>query len=119
MTDDIDALTGHELAAAVAVEVMGWKRFRCGPSIIAFIQQNGEHICVGNDLCDWRPHSDRNDAHRVLERCEELETARRTYALVCESMKFDFRFCTGWALLTIDPAIICRAALRAVREAKR
>lgn len=100
MTDDIDKLDGPELSAAVAREVMGWPGHITKQTV-------------------WRPHNDRNDAHRVLERCLEIGIAQRVYVLICEQVgQFDFTVATGWGLLTVLPPVVCIAALRAVRASR-
>lgn len=94
-TDDIDTLTGPELSAAVAREVMGWELWEnC-----QWIMPGGD--CWG-DADDFVPHAEHSDSHRVLMRCIELNIAH-------ETLKH---------LLTIDPTVICRAALRAVRASR-
>ena len=109
-TDDIDAMTGPELSAAVAREVVGWDR--TGADGTPVRDDNGE--CVF-----FEPHTDRNDAHRVLMRCEELGIARDIRRHLWEAMMADLQNkYESWFYLTIDPKIICRAALRAVRESK-
>lgn len=105
MTDDIDKLDGPELADAVAREVMGWDQ-----------DHWTSEYKIGRYPQFWRPTTDRNDAHRVLLRCEDLGVATETEQLVIRELAE-----TGFRplfLLTIDPSIICRAALRAVRAAK-
>jgi len=81
-TDDIDTMTGPELSAAVAREVMGWDR----------------------TAADGTPVRDDSEDDVLWE----LKRHR----------KGGWVQWTEWKLLTIDPAIVCRAALRAVRSAK-
>ena len=117
MSDNIDKLTGAELSAAVAREVMGWKYV---PPVIhepAFEHRNiGERweTPVGNlRAVDWRPYDDRNDTHRLLARCEAIGIGYEVWTRLPEECHRD-----GWLLLTIDPQIICRAALLAVRASQ-
>lgn len=111
-TDDIDAMTGPELSAAVAREVMGWRPMTFGHGWV-----DRRDVYTPPEM--WQPHYDRNDAHRVLMRCEELGIARDIRRHLWEAMMADLQNkYESWFYLTVDPAIICRAALRAVRGAK-
>ena len=109
-TDDIDKLAGPELSAAVAREVMGWSREIFGGAGYCWKTPDGKWEAV------FKAHRDRNDAHRVLMRCPDLGIETKVWKTIAdglESQKF-----RGWVLLTIDPAIICRAALRAVMASR-
>ena len=108
-TDDIDTMTGPELSAAVAREVMGWDRTAADGTPVR--DDSGEDVF-------FEPHTDRNDAHRVLMRCEELGIEDDVLWELKRHRKGGWVQWTEWKLLTIDPAIVCRAALRAVRSAK-
>ena len=105
-TDNIDTMSGPELSAAVAVEVMGWELWEgC-----QWIQANGD--CWG-DVDDWNPHEDRNDAYRVIQEIER----RHLLDDLCWWLRNRIGATQAETLLC-NPAIICRAALRAVREAR-
>lgn len=104
-TDDIYTLSGPDLSAAVAREVMGWE---LGLS----------RWTDGTHKNQWHPHECRNDAYRVLMRCEELGINRNVWRLLSDIAPIGL-FQGDWFLMTADPAVICRAALRAVREARK
>ena len=114
MSENIDTMTGPELSAAVAREVMGWK-FRDNQYGAHWADQQGIWTA---DKASWSPHADRNDAHRVLKRCEELGLVVETWKQIrCGGPGCPAEW-SDWDYMTISPLEVCRAALRAVRGSK-
>jgi hypothetical protein len=115
MTYDIDALTGTELSAAVAREVMGWEVRNPGDCYDGSYYSGSEYVGF---VLAFKPHADRNDSYRVLMRFGEIGGDWAELMRLIQGSEQGRRHFGMRLGLIIDPSIICRAALRGVREAK-
>ena len=113
MTTDPTKLSGLELRAAVAVEVMGWKPTRIARDFL------------GNPFPEEPPayESSRDACQAVLEEIERRGLMRRlAFKIMCiippPSEERYAVFVAIEGTLKATPEQICRAALAAVREHK-
>ena len=121
---EIDQLTGPELAAAVAEEVMGWRQY-IGHDTVAYWRIGPSHA-VGYPIHSWRPYSDIAAAWEVHQKMQEcLFSVRQRYYYAIQLTVRQRLGMSGMPIWPdvfglIKPEDICRAALKAkeVSDAK-
>jgi hypothetical protein len=123
--DDIDNLTGEALAAAVAVEVMGWVvHHRDTSNWVQSAQRNKHYEKVEAIVADFRPDRDWVAAGMVLDKIHESSRSfyiQSSFSLA-RTMQYVARIIGGsdeWSACAMTgPMAICRAALKCVRAGK-
>ena len=68
MPTDIDTMSGPDISKCLAVELMGWEWTPDTATTVGYFQTPDGIL----DDHQWQPHTDRNDAYRVLERIKAL-----------------------------------------------
>ena len=119
--DSIDAMSGFDVARALAVELMGWTlRPSCWPkgslNPVAETWIDPSNKFVTNSYVAWRPDKDRHYLHEVLKRCESLGIGGFVLDEFFRDSKGDDPRADQWALLTCCPEKLCRVILRVARK---